>query len=232
MGGVVAGVIDDDENAGAIASGVAAGGIIGGIVCGAFDEEAPTPEKPHSKPKGLDSDNDGVLDEYDICPDTSLGLIVDGVGCPILKDSDGDGITDNNDLCPNTQAGSEVDYTGCPIVGERISTLENIHFAFNQAKLMPITKLVLDGLAESMKSLPGMRISVEGHTDDIGSQEYNLSLSRRRARSAVTYLVRQHGIDSGRFVVVAHGKQNPIAGNDTESGRSSNRRVELIVIER
>ena len=72
------------------------------------------PPEPEPEPIG-DSDNDGVLDDRDRCPNTPPGTQVDSTGCPIPVDSDGDGVMDDRDQCPNTPAGTEVDSTGCPI---------------------------------------------------------------------------------------------------------------------
>ena len=235
VGGAVAGGVDDDSSEGSVASGAAAGGVIGGVLCGAVDTEEPTPparqerreEEPERGP--VDSDGDGVTDDLDICPNTAPHHEVDESGCPVLKDADGDGVTDDRDRCPDTPAGTEVDVHGCPAAGESVATLSDIHFAYNKATLAPTARRVLDEVATVMTNSPEMRLSVEGHTDSVGSTEYNLSLSRRRAISAMMYLVRQRGISENRLTVVAKGESSPVASNDTESGRAKNRRVNFVV---
>lgn len=230
VGGAIAAGVDDDSTEGSVASGAAAGGVIGGVLCGAVEAEEPAPRRQEEPDLGnIDSDGDGVSDDLDTCPNTAARYEVDDSGCPVFRDADGDGVTDDADRCPGTPAGTEVDADGCPAVGESVATLSDIHFAYNQAELMPSAKRVLDEVAAVLASSPDMRLSVEGHTDSAGSAEYNLSLSKLRAISAVMYLVRQHGISEERLTVVGRGESSPIASNDTESGRAENRRVNFIV---
>jgi hypothetical protein len=78
---------------------------------------APRYVEPEVEPI-MDSDNDGVLDDRDQCPNTPIGTRVDSTGCPVPLDSDNDGVLDDSDRCPNTPAGTQVDSSGCPIVVE------------------------------------------------------------------------------------------------------------------
>ena len=78
-----------------------------------------------------------------------------------------------------------------------------------------------------MKDKPDLRVSVEGHTDSVGSVAYNQTLSERRAKTVRDYLVSQ-GIDASRITTRGFGKSKPIASNDTAEGRAENRRVEII----
>jgi OOP family OmpA-OmpF porin len=112
------------------------------------------------------------------------------------------------------------------VVKQRI-VLRGVNFAFNSAELQPAALPVLDQAAEILKANPGVDVKVEGHTDSIGSEEYNQALSVRRAESVYRYLVNR-GVDPERFRVEGFGKTRPIASNDTEAGRAQNRRVELI----
>jgi outer membrane protein OmpA-like peptidoglycan-associated protein len=82
-----------------------------------------------------------------------------------------------------------------------------------------------------MKDDASLRFRVAGYTDAIGSVQYNLDLSRRRAQAVVDYLVSQ-GIDAARFEVIGMGKSDPIATNSTPEGRAMNRRVEITAIEK
>jgi len=113
-----------------------------------------------------------------------------------------------------------------PPVKKRI-VLRGVHFAFNSAEIEPAARPVLDQAAEILKDNPTVTVKVEGHTDAIGSEEYNQALSVRRAESVYRYLVNR-GVDPERFTVEGFGKSRPIASNDTEAGRAQNRRVELI----
>jgi len=85
----------------------------------------------------------------------------------------------------------------------------------------------VDGGVTVMKDKPSMKVSVEGHTDSIGSDAYNQKLSERRAQAVRDYMVSQ-GIDAARISVKGWGKTTPIASNKTEAGRAENRRVEII----
>ncbi len=82
-------------------------------------------------------------------------------------------------------------------------------------------------IAAVLKKRPEERVTVEGHTDHVGTDEYNMDLSRRRAQAAADYLVRECGVPAERFTVLWYGESRPMAPNDTPEGREINRRVEL-----
>lgn len=113
-----------------------------------------------------------------------------------------------------------------PPVKQRI-VLRGVQFDFNSSAIRPEAQPVLDQGAELLKQNPDVTVSVEGHTDAIGSEEYNMALSVRRAESVYRYLVNR-GVDPERLTVEGFGKTRPIADNDTEAGRAQNRRVELV----
>jgi len=115
-------------------------------------------------------------------------------------------------------------------VGESV-VLKNIFFAFDKSDLLPASFPELDKLVMLMKRYPEMTIEIAGHTDFMGSMEYNLRLSHDRAGSVVRYLVSQ-GIEPGRLSSKGYGKTVPIADNTTEEGRQLNRRVEFKVLTR
>jgi OmpA-OmpF porin, OOP family len=178
-----------------------------------------------------DSDGDGVFDNNDKCPDTPKGAPVDENGCP--KDSDGDGVPDYLDKCPNTPAGTQVDESGCAkadTVVKEITLSGDTNFEFNKAMLLSSAYPELNKLAKSIKGNPNKRWQVIGHTDAIGSDSYNMNLSRERAQAVVNYLISQ-GVNSSQLEVVPMGESQPIATNDTQEGRAMNRRVEIKVIE-
>ena len=83
-------------------------------------------------------------------------------------------------------------------------------------------------VAEILRAHPDLKIEVEGHTDSVGSDQYNQALSERRADSVRSYLVSQH-IDPQSVTAVGLGEGHPVASNDTSAGRQQNRRVELVV---
>lgn len=112
-------------------------------------------------------------------------------------------------------------------VGETFQ-LNNVYFAFNKWDLLPASYEELDGVVKFLKSNPTVEIEVSGHTDNIGSDSYNLNLSDKRAAAVKTYLVSK-GIAGSRITSKGYGKSKPIAINSTELGREQNRRVEFTI---
>jgi OOP family OmpA-OmpF porin len=102
-----------------------------------------------------------------------------------------------------------------------------VHFDFNKANIRPGDAAVLDEAAATLKAHPDVTVDVNGYCDAIGSVEYNLKLSERRAYAVVNYLAEQ-GIPTDRLVPHGYGKTNFVAPNDTPEGRAQNRRVELV----
>jgi len=194
-------------------------------------DEPPPPPPPAPVPlaRVSDSDGDGVPDGGDRCPGTVPGTRVDGVGCPLPPpDSDGDGVLDANDACPDTPRGLRVDSRGCVIKAQTL-VLRNINFEFNKATLTPDSRIALDGIARGLRGQPTMEVSLEGHTDHIGSDAYNLRLSRARAAAVRDYLISQ-GLGARRLASQGYGESRPVADNRTDEGRAQNRRVEFRVI--
>jgi len=109
------------------------------------------------------------------------------------------------------------------------ATGDNILFDFNSAALGPQYHAELDKVGEYLQSNPNSYAVLAGFTDSVGSEEYNLGLSRRRAESAAAYLMKSANVDENRIVLHWFGELNPVAGNDTSEGRSMNRRVEVAV---
>jgi len=107
--------------------------------------------------------------------------------------------------------------------------LRNIFFDYDKATLRPESKAELDRVYDLLVKNPTLKIELSGHTDDIGSDEYNMKLSQKRAESAMAYLV-QKGIDPSRIKAVGYGETQPMVPNTSEENRQLNRRVELKVI--
>jgi len=105
----------------------------------------------------------------------------------------------------------------------------NILFDFNSAALQPQYHAELDKVGGYLRDHPNSYAVLAGFTDSVGSEEYNLGLSHRRAESAAAYLMNNANVDEDRIVLQWFGKLNPVAGNDTAEGRSMNRRVEIAV---
>jgi OOP family OmpA-OmpF porin len=179
--------------------------------------------------KYIDSDGDGVYDHMDQCPGTPKGVKVDEKGCPLPKpkptpaaaprDSDGDGVYDDKDRYKDTPKGARVDDRGCWVIS-------NLRFNFNKAEIKPEYYSILEEVVSVMKMNPLMDILIEGHTDSVGSDDYNQKLSERCSQSVKKYLASK-GIESQRMTAMGFGESRPIASNEADEGRSKNRRVEL-----
>jgi outer membrane protein OmpA-like peptidoglycan-associated protein len=115
-------------------------------------------------------------------------------------------------------------------VGEGIIvTMDSaILFTFDSSELTSDSRMSLLKLASSLKDFEGTEILVAGHTDATGSDEYNQSLSERRASSAAVFLA-ENGIEAERLSISGYGESQPISSNDTVEGRSDNRRVEIAI---
>lgn len=125
-----------------------------------------------------------------------------------------------------TLPGAEVERVG---EGIKVTMKENIvNFAFDSSNLTSAAKTNLDKLAKVLKNNPDTNINIYGHTDSKGSDSYNLALSERRANAVKSYLSSK-GISSSRMIATGMGESNPVATNDTESGRAQNRRVEFAI---
>ena len=122
------------------------------------------------------------------------------------------------------------EYFGMMTVGDKIE-LSNIYFEFDKSNLLAESFFELNKLYDMLQENVGMEILIEGHTDIIGSDIYNETLSRQRAKAVVNYLVKK-GIPQTRIYHKGYGRRMPIATNDSEDGRSRNRRVEFLILKR
>lgn len=112
------------------------------------------------------------------------------------------------------------------IQGKKICAIQQISFEFGKSTLTRQDKIYLNEIVNLMKTNEDMKIRVNGHTDDVGTEEFNLNLSRDRAKAVFDYIVSQ-GISLSRLSYKYYGDTRPIADNDTEEGRAENRRVEF-----
>ncbi len=169
-----------------------------------------------------DADGDGVADVDDKCPETVRGVAVDPTGCP--RDSDGDGVPDVGDKCPGTAPGTAVDANGCAASAPVV--LEGVSFVTGSAKLTLSSQAPLDRAVAALRERPEQRVVIEGHTDNAGSRDANIRLSKARAEAVRAYFISK-GIPATRLTSVGLGPDQPVASNDTPEGRAKNRRVQL-----
>lgn len=137
-----------------------------------------------------------------------------------VVDEDGDGVPDKDDQCPGTPFGAEVDYRGC-------WAINSINFDSGKAVIKPQYFNQLDEIASVMNSNPGLRVTIEGHTDSDGDEAYNQKLSEQRAQSVLDYLIKAD-VDQARLRAVGMGESKPIADNKSSSGKAQNRRIEFV----
>ena len=109
---------------------------------------------------------------------------------------------------------------------------ENILFDFDKADVKAQYHAVLAKVAEYMRAHPEARIVLAGHTDNVGTREYNMKLSHKRASSVRDYLVKMEGVDVGRITLTGFGFDDPIQDNTTSAGRAQNRRVQGILTDK
>jgi type IX secretion system PorP/SprF family membrane protein len=173
-----------------------------------------------------DRDMDGIADRLDKCPDDP-GTLRSG-GCP-ESDRDGDGIADIDDKCPNTKGIAGGD--GCPVVSAAEMdvlnlAIRNLYFNTDKSDIWPESHVYLNRLADLMASKQDWKLKLTGHADSVGSSEYNISLSKRRAESVMFYLMNK-GVNRKQLIVEYYGENIPFANNASEGGRQLNRRVEM-----
>lgn len=195
----------------------------------------------------VDADAEGIIMAHDIAAASGCGKAYDGCqaladgayfrqmihdifGTPAgsataatCPDEDGDGVCDDQDKCPGTPRGALVDHRGC------WTAAFGPFFDFDKYN---VKKEYLPGLrwaAEILINEPDMVVELAGHTDWIGTDEYNMKLGMRRSLSVKQVLVSM-GVPANRLKVKSYGESRPAASNATPSGRAHNRRVEIHII--
>jgi len=161
-------------------------------------------EMVYQMPPGLaqfngcpDSDNDGVADPNDQCPD--LAGSVNNSGCPEIKQEERDA------LALATRA---------------------IRFETGKAELKSSSYTILDKIASILNRYPNYNVSIAGHTDSVGKEENNRRLSEQRAQACFNYLLSK-GFNADRISFIGYGETQPLSSNSTKEGRRLNRRVEF-----
>jgi OmpA-OmpF porin, OOP family len=173
-----------------------------------------------------DTDGDGIQDSEDQCIDKKGPAATRG--CP---DTDNDGVHDGIDRCP-TIAGVK-ENGGCPAVKKEVTqlfqkALQGIQFETGKSTIKKQSNGILDAVVKVMKDNPTYNLSISGHTDDVGNDESNMTLSKDRADAVARYLISK-GVDPTRVTTFGYGESRPVDTNKTAAGRYRNRRVELQV---
>jgi OOP family OmpA-OmpF porin len=139
-------------------------------------------------------------------------------------DEDGDGVCDEIDKCPNTPRGAMVDERGCWVAAY------DSFFDFDKAVVKPQYFGEIQNAADTLKENPDLYVTLVGHTDSVGTEEYNYGLGLRRAKAVEKKLV-EYGVNPGRIRVESMGELNPTYPNDTPANRAKNRRVDIVIYE-
>ncbi|NNM23419.1 MAG: OmpA family protein [Flavobacteriaceae bacterium] len=173
-----------------------------------------------------DADGDGITDAEDGCPNEAGPKANNG--CP-YKDRDGDGVLDKDDQCPDVPG--TVANNGCPevtveIINQLNEYSKTILFDTGKSTIRPESYAVLQNIVDIMKEYPTASFVIEGHTDSVGRESSNQTLSDNRAASVRTYLT-TIGMAGSRLSSIGYGESRPIASNKTKAGRQQNRRVEI-----
>ncbi len=200
-----------------------------------------------------DTDGDGIQDSEDKCP-TVKGL-KEFQGCP---DTDGDGIPDAEDRCPNAKGSKELkgcpdrdkdgvadiddkcpdvagikENKGCPEVKKEVKkvfdqALQGIQFETGKDVIIKTSFPILDKVVKVMSDNKEFNLEINGHTDNVGKDNWNLTLSQKRADAVKAYLIKK-GVESERMTSTGYGSAKPVEDNKTAEGRAKNRRVEFKV---
>jgi outer membrane protein OmpA-like peptidoglycan-associated protein/outer membrane protein W len=186
-----------------------------------------------------DNDGDGIPDATDQCPNEPEDFdgFQDADGCPD-PDNDGDGVPDAQDQCPDTLEtwNGFQDDDGCPdelpkAVQRYTGVIKGITFKTKSAEILRASFKTLDAAVKVLQEYPDLRMEIQGHTDDVGDDDFNLDLSQRRAESVRAYFAAK-GVDENRLVARGYGETQPIDPRTTRSARAKNRRVEFRLITR
>jgi outer membrane protein OmpA-like peptidoglycan-associated protein len=188
------------------------------------------PDEPGPPEQGgcpfVDTDKDGIKDPDDRCPE--IPGPPENFGCP-YTDTDGDGVIDRDDKCPLTPG--DIANAGCPVIKvEEAAVLktafENLEFETGKSVIKASSFASLDELATLLISKSTWKLMIAGHTDNVGSEESNLTLSKNRTQAVGKYL-QGKGVPASQLDMQWYGETRPMADNATPEGRQKNRRVEM-----
>jgi outer membrane protein OmpA-like peptidoglycan-associated protein len=176
-----------------------------------------------------DTDGDGLLDKDDKCP--YLAGPINNEGCP-YQDTDNDGVLDKDDKCPNTPG--PISNQGCPEIEKEVQEIlktafDNLEFETGKDVIKQESIQSLGELAEVLVKKSEWKLQIAGHTDNVGNDQGNLILSKKRAESVKAFMV-SRGINPDRLTALYFGETEPIGDNGTPEGRQKNRRVEMTIV--
>ncbi|WP_404399857.1 OmpA family protein [Idiomarina seosinensis] len=142
-------------------------------------------------------------------------------------DSDGDGVIDSKDKCVNTPAEYSVDENGCvKYKNETVREELLVEFAFDSSKVPESAMSRIEDIADFMKKHSQLDITIHGHTDSVGEEDYNQWLSERRAKAVADILVNRFDVSGQRVSYKGHGESDPKVMEDSAADRQENRRIE------
>lgn len=136
-------------------------------------------------------------------------------------DQDKDGVVNSKDQCPDTPLGYKVNPTGCPI-----SVTLHINFPTNSSVIPASNESEIVDLVKILHDNPPAKVAIIGHTDSVGSDKFNQTLSENRSKAMGNKLI-ANGISADRITTSGMGEKEPVATNKTEQGRAQNRRIQV-----
>jgi outer membrane protein OmpA-like peptidoglycan-associated protein len=187
-----------------------------------------------------DDDADTITNSRDACPAEPRGLHPDPaperIGCP-APDGDRDSVPDATDACPREAGAPSPDArrNGCPglvrIESGQIRINRPVFFDTNADTIRRQSRAVLQAVADALRATPEIRrVSIQGNTDDVGDDAFNLDLSERRAQSVMAALV-TNGVEPERLEAHGYGETRPLMNGTTRAARAANRRVEFHIVD-
>ncbi|MFV0565260.1 MAG: OmpA family protein [Flavobacteriaceae bacterium] len=159
----------------------------------------------------VDTDGDGIPDEYDFCPEVN-GLKQFG-GCPKPEEKVVEKVVETKEVVKEVK---------------QIPTTQTIYFDYDSAKIDNNAQVILDGLANALQGNNSYNVQIDGNADSIGSDSYNKSLSSKRAEAVKQYLVSK-GLSNSAISTMGLGEDKPASNNNTKEGRALNRRADLTI---
>jgi outer membrane protein OmpA-like peptidoglycan-associated protein len=185
-------------------------------------------ERPGCSTVTINGNRSRSCDDEDLWKGAVIGAPIGAAVCALLGHVFLDPAPEIEEPPPPPPPPPAPEPTPEPVIRRRL-VLRGVNFDFNRAEIRPDSGPILDQAVDILNENPDVLVVCEGHTDAIGSEEYNQALSVRRAEAVFRYLVNR-GIAPERLRVEGYGKSRPVAGNETEAGRAQNRRVELRVL--